>query len=179
MHIVKTDKHFQPLLGDIDATALGFITFKPEGREPTTQEREKIDVMQLSSNVKIGTGPMPDVAKEEPISEEEQKEALDIIKSPEYRNIFDGHVGGMKKRKPITLHANDATILSQPYRPTPPQFREELSEHLQFLRDNDVIVDVDPNTEEVNAVSQIVVTRRASGKMQLNLDARPIRPLKM
>ena len=33
IHLVKADQHFQPLLGDIDATALGFLTFKPEGRE--------------------------------------------------------------------------------------------------------------------------------------------------
>ena len=68
IHLVKADRYFQPLLGDIDATALGFISFKPEGREPTIQEKEKKDVMQLSSTVKIGTGPMPDVANQDPIT---------------------------------------------------------------------------------------------------------------
>ena len=175
IHLVKADGHFQPLLGDIDATALGFISFKPDGREPTTEEREKKEVMQLSSNVKIGTGPMPDVADQEPITEEEQKEALNVIKSPEYQTIFDGHIGRMLKREPITLHAEeDAAIISPPYRPSPPQFCEELTNHLQFLRNNDVIVDVDPNTEEVEAVSQVVLTRKPSGQMRTNLDASPI-----
>ena len=175
IYLVKGDKRFQPLLGDIDATALGFLSFKPEGREPTSQEKERKEIMQLSSSVKIGTGPMPDVAQEQAISEKEQEEAMQIIKSSEYHSVFDGHIGKMKKRKPITLHADqEKDIVSQPFRAPPPQFQPELSAHLQFLRDNDKIADVDPNTEEVEAVSNVVLTRKPSGKMRMNLDARPI-----
>ena len=81
----------------------------------------------------------------------------------------------MKKQTPIILHADkEKSIVSQPYRTPPPQFRKELSEHLQFLRENGKIVDVDPNTEEVDAVSNVVLTRKPSGQMRMNLDARPV-----
>ena len=38
VYVVEGDEQLQPLLGDTEATALGYITFRPEGREPTEQE---------------------------------------------------------------------------------------------------------------------------------------------
>ena len=35
-------------------------------------------------------------------------------------------------------------------------------------------MDVDPNTEKVEAYSNLVISRKASGKLRMNVDARPI-----
>ena len=191
VYVVNSKQPIQPLLGDDAATELGFLTFKPDGRQPTDEEREgeeilmlngieeavkEEEIMKVSQNVKIGKGTMPDSACVPEITEREVKECWDIVRSPKYANVFDPkRIGTMKKRSPITFHRNEEKrILSQPYRPVPPQFREELSEHLQFLRDNNKIVDVDPNTETVESYSNVVISRKASGSLRMNLDARPI-----
>ena len=82
----------------------------------------------------------------------------------------------MLKRKPIILHGKeDERIITQPFRPTPPQFHEELSDHLQHLRSNGKIVDVDPNCERVEARSNIVLKRnryKPSMKTRISRDAK-------
>ena len=81
----------------------------------------------------------------------------------------------MKNRQPIILQGDDTKwILSQPYRPIPHQFCAELSTHLEHLRKNGKIVDVDPNKEKVESYSNVVISRKPSGKLRMNLDARPI-----
>ena len=39
VYIVEGDHNLQPLLGDPESQALGFLTFHPEGREPTAEEK--------------------------------------------------------------------------------------------------------------------------------------------
>ena len=63
---------------------------------------------------------------------------------------------------------------SQPYRPIPLQFQEEISAHLETLRKNNKIVDVDPNVERVDICCNVEVSRKPSGKLRMNIDARPI-----
>ena len=89
----------QPLLGDPEATELGFITFKPEGREPRPDEQQ---VNRISDRVVIGQGPMPDVKDIPEITEEEAEECWNIVNDPKYDTIFDGHIGTMIHRKPIS-----------------------------------------------------------------------------
>ena len=92
---------------------------------------------------------MPDSKNIPEITQEEASECWNIVRSPKYESIFDPNkIGTMKNRKPIILHGNEEKrIISQPYRPIPPQLEEELSDHLRFLRDNGKIVDVNPNVE--------------------------------
>lgn len=173
VYVVDGDRSLQPLLGDDDATELGFLTFHPDGREPTTEEKE-IRIQSISKRVNIGEGAMPDAQQPE-ISDVERTECWEIVNNPKYETIFDGHIGTMKNRQPIVFHADEnKKIHSQPYRPVPPQFHTELSQHLDFLRENNKIVDVEPNTEKVDVCSNLVITRKNSGKLRMNIDARPI-----
>ena len=80
----------------------------------------------------------------------------------------------MKKRTPITFSEQEKSIITQPYRPIPPQIRYEISQHLSFLRKNGKIVDVDPNKETVEHFSNVVISRKATGKLRMNIDTRPI-----
>ena len=128
VYVVNSDHKIQPLLGDDDSTALGFLSFRPEGREPTYQERE---IRGISAKVTVGKGPMPDSSSEPDITDKEREECWAVINDPKYSTIFDKHIGTMKNRKPITLHGDESKrIISQPYRPVPPQFREKK----EFLR---------------------------------------------
>ncbi len=173
VYIVDSDTDIQPLLGDPEATALGFITFQPDGRDPSREEQCQLN--RISDHVKIGQGPMPDVQSIPEIVKEEEEACLSIIKDEKYKPIFDGHIGKMINRKPIVFQADeDKRIVSQPYRPIPAEYRPEISQHLQFLRENGKIVDVNPNVERVDACSNIVVSRKTSGALRMNIDARPI-----
>ena len=170
--VVEGDHTLQPLLGDKESSALGFITFQPDGRAPNPDE---LSIRKISDHVKVGKGHMPDSEEIPNITNEEREECWNIVKDPKYKTIFDGHIGTMKNRKPINFQAKEGVeIISQPYRPIPPQFRTELSEHLENLRTNGKIVDVDPNVEVVQACSNVVLSRKPSGGLPMNLDARPI-----
>ena len=170
--VVEGEEDLQPLLGDIEASELGFITFQPEGRAPKPEE---LSVKKISDHVNIGRGHMPDSKDIPEITDEEREECWDVVKDPKYKSIFDGHIGTMKNRKPITFQAKeDVDILSQPYRPVPPQLQAELSTHLSNLRNNGKIVDVDPNVEVVDVCSNVVISRKPTGGLRMNLDARPI-----
>ncbi len=173
VYVVDSDIDIQPLLGDPEATALGFIVFKPEGREPSCAEREQ-QIQRISDKVSIGMGPMPDDSIIPTITKEEVDECWNIINHPKYASIFDGHIGKMMNRKPIVFQADDTRIVSQPYRPIPLQFQQEISEHLQFLRDNNKLVDVNPNIDRIENCMNLVISRKSSGKLRMNVDARPI-----
>ena len=174
--MVNSKADIQPLLGDDVATKLGFLTFQPEGRNPTEEETKELEILKVSANVQIGSGAMPDSKNIPEITQEEASECWDIVRSPKYESIFDPNkIGTMKNKKPIILHGNEEKrIISQPYRPIPPQLEEELSDHLRFLRDNGKIVDVDPNVETVESYSNVVLSRKTNGDIRMNLDARPV-----
>ena len=190
VYVVNSKHPIEPLMSDTVATELGFLKFLPDGREPTAEElhdeasQNKLEeaeeketvICKVVEGVKIGQGAMPETDVIPDISEKEIKECEAIIDSPKYAEVFDPErIGKMKNRAPITLHGNDERrIISQPMRPIPPQFQEELSNHLQFLRKNGKIVDVDPNTETVECYSNVVISRKPSGDLRMNLDARPV-----
>ena len=164
----------EPLMGDDDATNLGFLTFNPEGREPTDEEKT-IKRVGIVKDARIGRGTMPDAIGESEITEKEKTKCWKIINSPKYKTLFDGHIGKMKNRKPIILQGDEGKrIINQPYRPIPPQYHEELSAHLQHLRENGKIIDVDPNTEKIEVCSNVVITQKTDGTLRMNVDATPI-----
>ena len=175
VYVVDSDVDIQPLLGDPEATALGFIEFKPDGREPSFEEQQRQEVQRISEKVSIGQGSMPDDKDIPEITEEEVDECWDIIDDPKYDTIFDGHIGKMVNRKPIVFQADEsARIRSQPYRPIPLQHQAEISQHLQFLRDNGKLVNINPNIDRVDTCSNLVISRKPSGQLRMNVDARPI-----
>ena len=173
IYVVDVDG-IEPLMGDLDATDLGFLMFNPEGRDPTELEKT-IRKVGIKGNVKLGEGAMPEAQGEPEITEKEQLECRKIIDSDKYATVFDGHIGKMVNREPIVLHSKeDQRIITQPYRPSPPQFQEELSQHLHHLRSNGKIVDVDPNCEKIETSSNVVITRKTNGTLRMNIDATPI-----
>ena len=189
VYVVNSKQPIEPLMSDRVATALGFLKFLPDGRAPTEEEmkddassqeepveKEEKEVFKVAKDVKIGRGSMPDSIEVPAITEKEVEECREIIDSPKYAAVFDPQrIGKMKNRAPIILHGNeDKRILSQPMRPIPPQFREGVSAHLDFLRKNGKIVDVDPNTETVESYSNVVISLKPSGEIRMNLDARPV-----
>ena len=118
---------------------------------------------------------MPDDKDIPEITEEEVDECWEIIEDPKYDTIFDGHIGKMVNRKPIVFQADEsARIRSQPYRPIPLQHQAEISQHLQFLRDNGKLVNINPNIDRVDTCSNLVISRKPSGQLRMNVDARPI-----
>ena len=172
VYLVDGDEDMQALLGDEEATALGFLTFSPEGRDPNSNE---LKINKISEQVQIGRGSMPDTQHIPEIDDKEVQECEKIVNDPKYATIFDGHIGKMHNRKPIVLQGNDKVrVKSQPYRPIPLQFQEEISAHLETLRKNNKIVDVDPNVECVDICCNVEVSRKPSGKLRMNIDARPI-----
>ena len=191
VYVVNSKQPIEPLMSDSVATELGFLKFLPDGREPTEEELKEersqqedtradedkdMTINKVAKDVKVGQGTMPDSMKVPEITEKEVKDCWEIIDSPKYAEVFDpDRIGKMINRAPITLHGKeDQRIISQPMRPIPPQFREELSTHLEFLRKNGKIVDVDPNTETVECYSNVVISRKSSGDLRMNLDARPV-----
>ena len=174
VYIVDSDKDIQPLLGDPEATELGFIVFRPEGREPSGTERDR-QIQRISDKVTIGSGPMPDDAMLPEITKEEVAECWDIINHPKYASIFDGHIGKMKHRKQIVFQADETDrIVSQPYRPIPLQFQKEISEHLQFLRDNNKLIDVNANVDRIENCMNLVISRKSSGKLRMVMLTHPM-----
>ena len=75
VYVVNSKCNILPLLGDDVATALGFLNFKPEGRNPTDEESEEKDILKVSSTVNIGRGAMPDCESIPEITEEEVAES--------------------------------------------------------------------------------------------------------
>ena len=57
--MIKSEVPVQPLLGDVDATDLGYIVFQPDGREPRRDEAVEQDIKKISNEVTIGRGAMP------------------------------------------------------------------------------------------------------------------------
>ena len=174
VYLVNNKQPIEPLISDEVATALGFLLFRPEGRAPTKEEKEEENTDEVQMNeekgeqainkvakgVTIGRGAMPESAEVPEISEEEVKECWEIINAQKYAEVFDPErIGKMKNRAPIILHGSDERrVISQPLRPIPPQFREELSKHLEFLRKNNKVRDVDPNTETVESYNNVVIS---------------------
>ena len=106
IYVVDVDG-IEPLIGDSDATDLGFLMFNPEGRNPTEMEKT-IRRVGVKGKVKLGVGAMPEVEDElREITEKEQLECRKIIESDKYATIFDGHIGKMVNREPIVLHSKD------------------------------------------------------------------------
>ena len=96
VYVVHTDdKSVQPLMGDTDATDLGFLTFTPEGREPTERE---VRINVVINKQRIGQGAMLDTNEPE-ITEQEKEECLDVINDPKYESIAGQQQCGHHKKK--------------------------------------------------------------------------------
>lgn len=172
------------LLGSEDAESLGIITFNPLGRKPIDEERSSsVKMMHCNKDgsmaekirnrlgVKVRTNRPP--PREVP-SEEVAK--VNQLVEDYLGTVFTDRVGCLKI-KPIELDFDPKFRPTQPpYRPIPYHYREKISEHLQKLRDEGVITDVDPK-KSYDCVMNVVVTEKAKpGELRMNIDSTPQNP---
>ena len=180
----------EPLLGDEDAAGLGFITFNPRGREATEEEkimREKentkatVQVSKIDSRTSIpdkirqglGVQVLTEQGREEEISAGEKAKTMSIVE--EFQgSVFTGHIGKIKT-EPIHLDYDQKFKPTQPpYHPTPLHYRDKLSKHLEHLREEGVITDVDPR-QTYDCVLNVVISEKATpGEIRMNIDNVPM-----
>ena len=163
----------QPLLGDTDAKAMGILQIDPNGKPEETVAG--ITANLEKSNIRVETRPK----QKEPITAAEQGRINIIIsKFPNVIKNDDEAGSGLLLNKAgkieeVEFHI-DHTVppVSAPYKPIPLAYQARLSEHLQQLRKEDKIEDVDPNTE-CPWVSNVVITeKKAKNQIRMNVDMR-------
>ena len=138
----------QPLLGDVDAKALGILTIYQEGAPNEDTEKNTININNVASKLQASGIPIKAEAEhgKEP-DKEEQKQVDSIIEK--YADVFEGKGLMLDGEIQFDIEKNIPPT-SAPYRPVPLAYREKLSKHLPELRDQDKIEDVDPTTHNMD-----------------------------
>jgi hypothetical protein len=82
---------------------------------------------------------------------------------------------GLIDMEPITLeHEDNFRPVQPPRHPVPYHYRDRLSKHLDMMRKEGAIEDVDPR-EPVDAVLNVVITdKKTEGEIRMNIDAVPL-----
>ena len=153
----------EPLLGDSDAEALGIIQFSPEGREATKAEMRKESIRLVVPDLRragITVKTAKDQVKD--VSQEEKKLTMKIVE--QYKgSVFTDRIG-LVKSKPIRFEYRQGFKPTQAARiPVPVHYQEKLSRHLNKLRREGVIDDVDPR-EAVDCVLNIRISEKKTAK---------------
>ena len=167
--------HPEPLLGDEDAEKLGFIIFNREGREPEAEEVNRI-AHKIRDNLDVVVQTASPSQKE--IPESERKRVEELINS--YKGlVFSDDKIGRVKMKPIHLEIEEGFTPVQPqFHNTPIHYRDQLSKHLQFLREQGTITDISPS--ESNAykcvMNTVITDKKDSDQIRMNLDTTPWNP---
>ena len=166
--------HPEPLLGDADAEALGFITFNEEGRDP-----EPEDVNRIAQKIRENLGVTVNTsgAEEDEIPESEKRRVEELIHKYEGL-VFSEEKIGRVDMKPIHLEVEPGFKPTQPqFHNTPIHYKEELSKHLQFLREEGAMTDIDPSESHAyDCVMNTVITDKKGGQIRMNLDTTPWNP---
>ena len=166
--------HPEPLLGDADAERLGFISFNPEGREPEPKEVHRI-AQKIRSNLHVKVETVGTVEESIPTNEKQRVQKLiDRFKGL----VFSEKKIGKVQMKPIHLEVEPDYIPPQPqFHNTPIHYQKQLSEHLQFLREQKAITDIDPSESHTyDCVMNTVITDKKDGQIRMNLDTTPWNP---
>ena len=170
----------EPLLGDIDAEALGFIVFNKDGRPPTRSEKEHFKVMRnYSIPGKIRQSLDVEVVTNRPtstnITENCIEQTMQLVELYKGSVFPEGKVGKVDCT-PVSLPIDQNFKPNQPpFRNVPIHYQEKVSNLLQFLRENDVITDVDPK-EINNCIMNVVITDKSNGEIRMNIDNTPLNP---
>ena len=146
--------HPEPLLGATDAEDLGFITINKEGRQPRQEEgnnnsnKERACIKQIGipqkirENLKIEVDTHPEDNRT--ATETEIAEVMKTVQSYEGVVFNDNKVGKLITT-PIHLEYDKEHIPEQPrFHNVPIHYQPEVSKLLKFLRQQNVITDVDP-----------------------------------
>ena len=171
----------EPLLGDRDAEELGFITFNKEGRRPTPQESISIKAIgssipqKLRDNLHVNVDTKPTITVSESISEEGREKINKLVES--YKgSVFDDIKIGLMKIPPIHLDYDTNFHAKQPtFRNIPVYYQDKVSDLLHFLREQEVITDVDPRNS-YDCVMNVVITDKSQGQIRMNIDNTPRNP---
>lgn len=170
----------EPLLGDRDAEALGFVLFNKEGREPTPEEQHQSTINRNHCiPEKIRQGLEVEVVTNRPDTTEPthewQDKTMDMIESFKGSVFADKKVGKLNC-EPVSLPSDkNFKPVQPPFHNIPIHYQGKVSELLQFLRENDVITDVDPK-EIIDCVLNVVITDKANGDIRMNIDNTPLNP---
>ena len=170
--------HPEPLLGAKDAESLGFVTFNAKGRDPETLDTEKINKMcsteKIRNKIKVKVETTRKTSAE--MSKEGRKELEEIV--DKYKGlVFDEKKIGKMKCEPIHLDYEKNFKPKQPnFHNIPIQYQKKVSELLDFLRQQNVITDVDPK-ESFDCVMNTVITDKKNGtEIRMNIDNTPQNP---
>ena len=190
----------EPLLGGKDAERLGIVTFNPEDREPTEDEagpdslrkiedgkvqttstREKdqqsmetakdrcIPGQLRAAGFKVDTG-RPQLETVTP----DDKEAAKEIAARFYNSVFLPGIGCLKT-EPVKVEFEEGFKPEQPpRRGVPYHYQGRLSQHLDMMRKEGTIEDVNPR-EPLDCVMNVVITdKKESGQIRMNIDGTPL-----
>ena len=171
----------EPLLGDKDAQALGFILFNKDGRLPGHGENQTIRAVeeakpsipqQIRDNLQVEVETKPDANNLENLSLAGLKQIDELVKH--YKgSVFDDTRVGLMQIPPIHLDYDTSHTPAQPqFRNIPFHYRERVSNHLKFLREQGVISDVDPR-QSYKCVMNCVITDKNGDEIRMNIDNTP------
>ena len=180
----------EPLLGDADAEDLGFVTFDPQGRKATEKE-DQLKEEELSADEKVvkkikagssipdkirdGLGVQVITGKEAQVEAPASEIAKTMLIVDQYKgSVFNNHIG-LIKTDPIKYNFDPKFKPTQPpYHPVPLHYKDKLSQHLAYLREEGVITDVDPR-QPYDCVLNVVITDKATpGEIRMNVDSVPM-----
>lgn len=167
--------HPEPLLGDQDAESLGYITFNKEGREPEANEAKEINriAQKLRDSLHINVETAGKIAEDIPKSE--RKKVDQLIERFKGLVFSDDKIGKIKT-KPIHLEYDPNFTPIQPaFHNVPIHYQPQVSAHLQFLREQGAITDVDPK-KAYECVMNTVITDKKDDNIRMNLDTTPWNP---
>ena len=171
----------EPLLGDLDAEELGFITFNKEGREPNQEEASAIRALgpsipqKLRDNLNVDVETKPKISMSGSISME-GREKINKLVNRYKGSVFDDSRIGLMKIPPIHLDYDTNFQPKQPtFRNIPAHYQERVSDLLRFLREQGVITDIDPR-KSYDCVMNVVITDKAQGQIRMNIDNTPRNP---
>lgn len=111
----------------------------------------------------------------EPVPAEEQAKVLQLV--AEFTGtVFTNKIGCLKT-SPVVLDFDPKFKPTQPpYRPIPIHYRAKISSHLEKLREEGIITDVDPRKSYPCVMNTVITEKATPGEVRMNIDSTPQNP---
>jgi hypothetical protein len=155
----------EPLLGEVDAKALGILSINKEGGVVKEEAVAGISSKLQDAGISVRTELEPD----EQIGADAKKRIDSLL--DKHQSVFEGI--GLLKGEEVKFHIDySVPPVTAQYRPVPLAYRDRLSGHLQELREAGKIEDVNPK-EHCPWVSNVVITeKKQANQIRMNIDMR-------